>query len=85
MPMLLLTQLTSNHPTVNKIVQKATAFKSKHHVGSKRHTRHSSTASMDDIHQIMDERTIGSDLSSLIASGINGLADLDAKGIIKEQ
>ncbi|KAI9283094.1 WD40-repeat-containing domain protein [Umbelopsis sp. AD052] len=66
---------------LNKIVQKATAFKSKHHVGSKRHTRNSSAASMDDVHQVLDERTLASDISSLIASGVNGLADLDAKDV----
>jgi hypothetical protein len=37
---------------------------------------------MDDVHQMLDERTLASDISILIASGINGLADLDAKGII---
>lgn len=67
--------------TVNKIVQKATAFKAKNPIGSKRYSPHPNVASVDEVNQLLDERSLASDLSALISSGLNGLADIDVGGM----
>jgi hypothetical protein len=61
-------------------VQKATAFKAKNPLGSKRYSPQANAAGIDDVTQLLDERALASDLSALITSGLKGLADIDAGG-----
>ncbi|KAM3586086.1 hypothetical protein VKS41_002616 [Umbelopsis sp. WA50703] len=60
---------------LNKIVQKATAHKTKKPLVSRTNSPLSNNSSMSEASHLLDERTLALELSSLITSGLGGLKD----------